>query len=72
MGIRALIRQLTKWRPAVIRSRQLQKGGMISNFSFVVDEGSKEHYRKFFKSGFYKGKLTIGEIASKDIYNSTI
>lgn len=50
----------------------LQKGGMISNFPFVVDEGSKEHYRKFFKSGFYKGKLTIGEIASKDIYNFTI
>ena len=45
---------------------------MISNFPFVVDEGSKEHYRNFFKSGFYKGKLTIGEIASKDIYNFTI
>lgn len=49
-----------------------KRGGMISNFPFVVDEGSKEHYRNFFKSGFYKGKLTIGEIASKDIYNFTI
>ena len=41
---------------------------MISNFPFVVDEGSKEHYRNFFKSGFYKGKSL--EIVTKIVESS--